>query len=415
MSFDPGEIIHTRAGAAPPAPSIDELAPHFAQLEILGIVGQGGAGTVYRARQRTLGRYVALKVLSQQYAHEDSFAARFEREARALASLSHPHIVMVHDAGRAGPYLFLLMEFVEGTNLRGLLRLGRIDPRQALSIVSEVCSALQYAHDRGVVHRDIKPENVLLDVSGRAKIADFGLAKLVNPDSTTPLLTTSHQVMGTPQYMAPEQIERPSAVDHRADLYALGVVLYELLTGELPMGRFDSPSQKTDVDVRLDAIVLRALERDRERRYQHAAEIKTDVDAVSSGRVIASRRASPEPARREPETRASNWIGHVAGLFRSRSPDDRFGPAAPAIDRGGQSPPTSPARASPGRRVTLVDVGLQRAEVARVLQEVTRCSRAAAWKALEKVPIDVVVDVDESRAQWVRARMEAFGADVEIE
>jgi hypothetical protein len=173
------------------------------------------------------------------------------------------------------------MEHVDGTNLRALLKQGLLEPRLALDVVRQLCDAPQFAHDEGVVHRDIKPENVLVDSKGRVKVADFGLAKLVGePAQLT--LTSEGQVMGTPHYMAPEQVERPRDVDHRADLFSLGVVFYEMLTGELPLGRFAPPSQRVQVDVRLDEIVLKTLERERERRYQQAAEVKTDVEGVQS-------------------------------------------------------------------------------------------------------------------------------------
>jgi hypothetical protein len=160
-----------------------------------------------------------------------------------------------------------------------------LSPGDALRIVPQVCEALQFAHDAGIVHRDIKPENILVDTQGRVKIADFGLAKLLSPTAPADLtLTAEHDVLGTPRYMAPEQIEHPADVDHRADIYSLGVVLYEMLTGELPLGRFAPPSQKVRVDVRLDEVVLRTLEKEPSRRYQHASDVKTDLGRVGAER-----------------------------------------------------------------------------------------------------------------------------------
>ena len=263
----------------PPTP--EELAPKFPQLEILGLVGQGGMGAVYQARQRQLDRLVALKILPAQVSHDPAFAERFMREARALARLSHPNIVAVHDFGQADGFYYFLMEFIDGMTLRHLLAEGKLAPREALAIVPQVCEALQYAHDRGVVHRDIKPENILLDKMGRVKIADFGLARLVGTDTGSRRLTQPREVMGTPHYMAPEQIEKPQFVDHRADIYSLGVVFYEMLTGELPLGRFAAPSQKVQVDVRLDEVVLRSLEKEPERRYQQASQVQTDVETIT--------------------------------------------------------------------------------------------------------------------------------------
>jgi predicted Ser/Thr protein kinase len=265
--------------AGPAAPAVEELAPLFPQLEVLELIGQGGMGAVYKARQPSLDRLVALKVLPREAGQDPAFAERFAREARALACLAHPNVVAVHDVGKAGDFYYFVMEYVDGANLRQVLRDGHLRPEQALRIVPQICDALQYAHEEGVVHRDIKPENILLDRKGRVKIADFGLAKLLGRDTGGFTLTGSRQVMGTLYYMAPEQVERPLEVDHRADIYSLGVVFYELLTGQLPVGHFPLPSEKAGTEVYLDEVVLRALEREPARRYQHASEVKTDVES----------------------------------------------------------------------------------------------------------------------------------------
>src|SRR5262245_18484242 len=264
--------------ADPPSP--EALARHFPQLEILELLGRGGMGVVYKARQVGLDRLVALKILPPGVGQDPAFAERFSREGRALARLHHPGIVTVYDFGQSEGLYYFLMEFVDGVNLRRLLQDGQLKTEEALRIVPQLCEALQYAHDEGVVHRDIKPENILLDRKGRVKIADFGLAKLLGRGPADFTLTAAEQVMGTPHYMAPEQVERPREVDHRADIYSLGVVFYEMLTGELPLGRFAAPSQKVQVDVRLDEVVLRALEREPGRRYQHASEVKTNVETI---------------------------------------------------------------------------------------------------------------------------------------
>jgi len=270
------------AGFVPPSPA--ELAGQFPQLEILELLGQGGMGAVYKARQKQLDRLVALKILPPQIGRDEAFAERFTREARSLARLNHPRIVSVHDFGhtQAGLYYFI-MEFIDGTDLRRVIQAGELSPAEALAIVPQICEALQYAHEQGIVHRDIKPENILLDKKGQARIADFGLAKLLDQPAVPYTLTRAGQRMGTPHYMAPEQIEHPNTVDHRADIFSLGVVFYEMLTGELPLGRFPAPSQKVQVDVRLDSVVLRTLEKEPERRYQRAGEVRTDVEAIASG------------------------------------------------------------------------------------------------------------------------------------
>ncbi|MGZ4965353.1 MAG: protein kinase domain-containing protein, partial [Limisphaerales bacterium] len=262
-------------------------------------------GAVYKARQPMLDRYVALKILPPEAASGPGFTERFTREARALARLNHPNIVAVHEFGqssspslpleeraglstvasakveerrRSAAYHYLIMEFVDGANLREMERAQRLLPAQALSIVPKICEALQYAHDEGVVHRDIKPENILVDKKGRVKIADFGIAKILGAEQSQAPLTG---VIGTPHYMSPEQIEKPQTVDHRADIYSLGVVFYEMLTGELPLGRFAAPSKKVQIDVRLDEIVLRALEKEPEQRYQHASQVKSEVETIA--------------------------------------------------------------------------------------------------------------------------------------
>jgi len=268
-------------------PSIGELASSFPQFEILELIGQGGMGAVYKVRQKDLDRVVALKVLPPGIGQSAEFSSRFTREAKALAKLNHPGIVTLHEFGQQDGLYFILMEFVDGLNLAQLMKAGRVEAREALAIVPQICDALQYAHDQGIVHRDIKPENILLDRQGRVKVADFGIAKVVaavcDPirSGDTPVpgnQTLAGKVIGTPQYMAPEQIEHPGAVDHRADIYALGVVFYQMLTGELPSQDLQAPSRKIHIDVRLDEIVLKAMEKNPELRYQQASVLKTRVE-----------------------------------------------------------------------------------------------------------------------------------------
>jgi tRNA A-37 threonylcarbamoyl transferase component Bud32 len=279
--------IATETGKGPSRkaelPNIDELKAAFPHLEILELIGQGGMGFVYKARQPKLDRFVALKILPQSLASDPTFTERFTREGRVLAKLNHPNIVGVHDFGQANGFFYLLMEFVTGVNLRQAMEAGRFTPAQALALVPEICEALQYAHMQAILHRDIKPENILLDTNGRVKIADFGIAKLLGEPKLEAALTGTGSAIGTPQYMAPEQIEHPAAVDHRADIYSLGVVLYELLTGELPLGNFPPPSEKTPVNPGVDAVVLRALEKQREKRYQSAQDVKTGVQGLGTG------------------------------------------------------------------------------------------------------------------------------------
>ena len=284
-------------------PPVSQIASHFPQLELLEPLGQGGMGWVYKARQIQLDRLVALKVLPPHVAGDPAFAQRFQREARALARLNHPNIVAIHEIGQAGPYYYFLMEYVDGANLRQLQRARSFTPEEAIRIVPSICDALQFAHAEGIVHRDIKPENILVDSKGRVKIADFGIAKLTNTAGEESF-TQTHRPIGTPKYMAPEQFASPDQVDHRADLFALGVVFYELLTGELPVGRFDLPSQRVAVDVRVDEVVLKSLQQRPERRYQTANAVKTDVERIGTPLPTPP----PIPSSSTPSTGASTGL-----------------------------------------------------------------------------------------------------------
>lgn len=274
-------VSQARASAFKP-PTVDELEELFPALEIIELIGAGGMGAVYKARQSGLDRLVALKILPQEFGDDVKFALRFTREARTLAKLSHPNIVSVYEFGHVENTYYFLMEFVDGSTLRDVVQAGQLAPEHALAIVPHLCDALQYAHDKGIVHRDIKPENILIALDGVVKIADFGLSRIIGNESQDEMLTGTHQVMGTPRYMAPEQLEGSHGVDHRADIYSLGVVFYEMLTGELPMGHFAAPSKKVQVDVRLDDVVLRTLEKEPQRRYQRASQIKSDVQSITS-------------------------------------------------------------------------------------------------------------------------------------
>lgn len=201
----------TSRGFVPP--TVEEMANLFPQFEILEFIGKGGMGAIYKARQKQLNRIVALKILPPGIGSDPAFAERFTREAQALAQLNHPGIVTLYEFGRNDGLFYFLMEFVDGMNLRQLLLNGRVSAREALAIVPQICDALQFAHDQGIVHRDIKPENILIDRRGRVKVADFGLAKLVGGTDpanaaaagSSPALTGSGKIMGTPNYMAPEQ------------------------------------------------------------------------------------------------------------------------------------------------------------------------------------------------------------------
>ncbi|MYX49305.1 protein kinase, partial [Streptomyces sp. SID8385] len=202
------------------------------------LIAVGGMATVYRALDTRLDRVVALKVMHPELAADASFVERFIREARSVARLSHPNVVGVFDQGAEGAYVYLAMEYVPGCTLRDVLReRGALTPRAALDVLEPVLAALGAAHRAGFVHRDMKPENVLIGDDGRVKVADFGLVKAV--DTVT---NTTGAVLGTVSYLAPEQIEQDDVADARVDVYACGVVLYEMLTGGRPHSG-DSPAQ----------------------------------------------------------------------------------------------------------------------------------------------------------------------------
>jgi predicted Ser/Thr protein kinase len=273
-----------KPGPVSPPLTPEEIADRFPGFEILECLGRGGMGVVYKARQKSLDRWVAIKIVAPEKHGEERFAGRFAREAATLAKLSHPNIVTIHDFGETGGLFYIVMEHVDGVNLRDLVSEGRLDPEQALAIVPPICDALQYAHEKGVVHRDIKPENILLDRDGRVRIADFGIAALLGGPGDP---------AGTPPYAAPEQTVPNATADHRADIHALGVVFYEMLTGERPTGEIIAPSKRADTDSRLDDMVLRAMAKNPADRFQTAGDFRTAVDSVGK---------TPEPVAKR-----TNW------------------------------------------------------------------------------------------------------------
>ncbi|MFN0063416.1 MAG: serine/threonine-protein kinase, partial [Myxococcaceae bacterium] len=281
---------------AKPVPSLE--IPGYVFRELLG---RGGMGEVWRAEQQSLGRMVAVKVLPPQSAKDPEFVARFAKEAAALAALSHPNIVQIIDRGMVGEHYYFVMEYVSGKSLREAMAKGPLAPHEATKVAAQICRAMESAHEHHIVHRDLKPENILLDEKGHLKVADFGLAGFRAPDVDHGLTGTA-VAMGTLHYMAPEQRRDAARVDGRADLYSLGVVLYEMLTGELPIGRFKLPSERVPgIDTRLDALVSRALEPDPEQRFSSAALMGETLE-----RLLAEASAGP-----------SRWISSVRPAGRA--------------------------------------------------------------------------------------------------
>src|SRR5512134_3480314 len=299
--------------------------------EIVSQLGQGGMGVVFRARDTRLERDVAVKVLPKNLAEDPDALSRFEREAKAVANLSHPNILAIHDLGREEGTVYATMELLEGETLRQRLQDGALPPRKAVEIALEIASGLAAAHDKGIVHRDLKPENVFLLGSGQVKVLDFGLARMApvaTEGSDVPTLSLSTEpgrVMGTVGYMAPEQV-RGKTVDARADIFSFGAVLYEMLTGkrafrgESPVETLnailkeDPPSlfeSTQNVSPALERIVRRCLEKRPEERFRTAHDLAIALDAIST----SSTRSMTTEAIATSEEPSPGRLLERAGLF----------------------------------------------------------------------------------------------------
>ncbi len=282
------------------------IGRRIGNYEITGLLGEGGMAAVYRARQLNIKRDVAIKVMDEKLARQSDFARRFEREAETIADLNHAHILKLFDYGQQDDVVYLVMELLRGGSLSSLIRQEPLAPERASQILDQVGSALDYAHRRGIVHRDLKPPNVLFDDAGNAFLTDFGIAKIL---SETTALTQTGAAMGTPAYMAPEQWQR-GAVDSRADLYALGIMLFEMLTGRVPF-EADTPYQmmfahiqeppppicslRPDLPSAVEAVIQKALAKDPQRRFQSAGEMAAAFKAVLAGQVPAGLQVPSAP------------------------------------------------------------------------------------------------------------------------
>jgi len=292
----------------------DLVGKTLGRYEVAARVGSGGMGDVYRASDRTLGRSVALKVLSPAFLADPGFRRRLEDEARAASSLNHPNIVTVYEIGHAEDVDFIASEFVDGGTLRELMSRGTLELTQIVDIALQVAAALSAAHASGLIHRDIKPENVMLRRDGIVKLVDFGLAKLAPPGETAALstLTRTGAVQGTVCYMSPEQALQ-SPLDHRSDLFSFGIVIYEMATGQRPFdgasdaARYDallntSPGAPTTLrptlPAGLDLVIDRALEKDPELRYQSATDLAADLKRLQRPTTTSAAAARRAPARR---------------------------------------------------------------------------------------------------------------------
>ncbi|MBI2060513.1 MAG: protein kinase [Nitrospirae bacterium] len=271
------------AAAAIPQPKPKPVVSRYQKNEILG---RGGMGVVYRALDKILNRTVALKVLADDLKKDPEAIEQLMREARAAAALNHPNVVTIYDAGRENEQYFIVMEYVEGTLLKSLIkRTGPLNVQECLPILRQLCQGLAYAHGRQIVHRDIKPGNVMITADKTVKIMDFGLAKKLGQSHT------KSTVMGTPYYMSPEQVEG-AETDHRSDIYSLGATLFEILAGRPPFTDGDVPYHHrhspppdptlfaTELPSEWSAVILRCLEKDPARRFDSALEILKGVESI---------------------------------------------------------------------------------------------------------------------------------------
>jgi serine/threonine-protein kinase len=299
--------------------------------EVRDTIGRGGMAAVYKAYQASLDRVVAIKVISAHLASEPEFMERFRQEARAVARLSHPNVVIVHDFGEDGGLPYLVMEHVDGVTLADMLDEG-IPQGQTVDLLAQVASGLDYAHSRGIVHRDIKPQNVLVTHEGRAVLADFGLARIME---SARRLTMSGGVVGTPEYMSPEQASgRPT--DHRTDVYALGVILYEMVAGlrpfsaETPLGVLMKHLQeppppvhefRPDLPPSVDAVIQKALAKQPEERFQSASELARAFRDALSGQTEIAAAVGPRSA-----------APGIADVARAPAPVSGVGFTPPELD-----------------------------------------------------------------------------------
>jgi TolA-binding protein/tRNA A-37 threonylcarbamoyl transferase component Bud32 len=286
--------------------------------EMLEQIGQGGMAVVYKGVQRSLNRTVAIKVLPERFGRTEELLARFDREANIASQLNHPNIVQVIDRGKEAETLFIVMEFVNGESLDRLIRDGKLSIAQGLDYALQICDALEYAHAKGVIHRDLKPSNILVDnESGRAKISDFGIAAIEETSSglstltreniklaaelramgETSSLTRENISLGTINYMSPEQRFNAHAVTFHTDIFSFGVVLYEMLTGKLPIGHFKPPSSVNhQAPAGFDRVVMKCLAQSPADRYQSAGAIKADLGRITGRRLRLQRITSLLPA-----------------------------------------------------------------------------------------------------------------------
>lgn len=318
MSIEPNDpsIPQPPPEAADAAyPSLQELADLLPQYEFHEIIGVGGMGAVYKARQAALDRWVAIKVLPVAASQNAEDTQRFIKEARSMAKLVHPHIVAVFDFGQTyARHLFLVMEYVEGMDLHRRTRAGEITPQRAREVIAQLCDALQFAHDRGVAHRDIKPANILITNDWKVKVADFGLARDLSavPNADEP-------EYGTPDYTAPERLIIGAVVDHRADIYSLGVVIHEMLTGKTPSAAGKDTGK--GLPDGFAGVISKCLMSEPDSRYQKAGEVKIALltaTAEKQQQTNAAKKTGPTPQSHAPQAHIeppSSYTSYRPSMF----------------------------------------------------------------------------------------------------
>lgn len=276
------------------APLPEELAPLFPSYQILSLIATGGMGAVYHAVQSSLEREVAIKILPAEFDNDPGFCEAFAAEAKAMARLNHPNLIGVYDFGEVEGMLFIVMEYVPGQSLHEACNGSAVDPGEVIRLMTGISLGLAHAHQHGILHRDIKPANILLDSQAQPKIGDFGLARPVDAQ-----VSDGEAIFGTPGYTAPEVLAPPHSMDQRADIFSLGVLLHELLTGQVPGDDPRPPSAISRCDPRFDAVVRKATHPDPGQRYGSATEIADALHKISTSagpRVL--RTATTTPTRR---------------------------------------------------------------------------------------------------------------------
>jgi serine/threonine protein kinase len=292
------------------APDLDVLAPFFHGYELEGLIATGGMGAVYGAIQKSLEREVAIKILPKELSKDAAFCESFEAEAKAMARLNHPNLVSVYDFGEVDGMLYIIMEFVPGQSIYHSADGIALDPHEVIRLVAEVCDGLAHAHENGIIHRDIKPSNILLDLNAQPKIGDFGLARPIGKK-----IQEGEEIFGTPHYTAPEVVDTPNSVDYRADIFSVGVLLHELLTGKLPANDPRPASAISRCSTLFDSIIARATQPHPAYRYSSAKELAADLRAIAAEPAASSQAVIP--------VAAPQITGPIAGPRPSRPTGNR--------------------------------------------------------------------------------------------